>query len=146
MLQHKPLLSRPVNLEISKIQLFLSKGFCIQELIFFFLGGISLSKRFQVLSGIHVCRCKLCLQCSWAEEVGLCPGVALLLSETPGQHPRNHNWWSLWSMGKACTAIQFSWLVLQLRRVEIPSTVGAGTKTCDVFETCGWWLIQNFCR
>lgn len=32
---------------------------------------------------------------------------------------------------------QFSWLVLQLRRVEIASTVGAGTKSCDMFETCG---------
>lgn len=66
MLQHKPLLDLPVSSEINKIQLFLLKGFCIQGLIFFFLGGISctISKRFQVLSGIDVGRWKLCLQCT----------------------------------------------------------------------------------
>lgn len=34
MLQHKPFLALSVSSEINKIQLFLLKGFCIQELIF----------------------------------------------------------------------------------------------------------------
>lgn len=132
------MLALPVSSEISKIQLFLLKGFCIQDLIFSLVES-ALAKD-SMFSQVSMCAGVSCA-CSAAEERWdfaqvqhyFCLKLQTSTSQITSGGPSDPDPWG--RLAQPCE--QYSWLTLQLRRVEIPSTVGAGTKTCDVFETCG---------